>query len=193
MLSFRHAIRGARHLSEIFTGADTTSTGRERPSPSPRSAASLEAYFSARWGRAVAQDGDLENRARAKAWAGPWTWPVGVTRPPWGAAWPRGGFAFVTQLRAWAAQELSAGRLLPWLPTERAVRSTSQAFAVEHRRRIIRRTHEGSARRINGARRRARRSGQRRHKQKQRARGDHHEQDVNCVLTQQPLDECAGT
>jgi competence protein ComEC len=63
----------------------------------------------------VAQDGKLENRARAKAWTGTWTWPVGVTRPPWGFAWPRGEFAFVAQLREWAAQELAAGRLLPWL------------------------------------------------------------------------------
>ena len=57
-------------------------------------------------------DGDnLENRAGAKAW----TWPTSVTRPLWGISWPRGDFAFVTQLRQWAAQELAAGRLLPWL------------------------------------------------------------------------------
>ena len=63
----------------------------------------------------MAQDGKLENRARAKAWTGTWTWPVGVTRPPWGLAWPRGEFAFVAQLKEWATQELAAGRLLPWL------------------------------------------------------------------------------
>ena len=54
----------------------------------------------------------LENRTTAKAR----TWPIGATRPLWGAVWPRGGeFAFAAQLREWAAQELAAGRLLPWL------------------------------------------------------------------------------
>ncbi len=59
----------------------------------------------------MTHDGKLENRARAKAWS----WPVGVTRPVWGAAWPRRDFVFVAQLQQWAAQELAAGRLLPWL------------------------------------------------------------------------------
>ena len=36
-------------------------------------------------------------------------------RAPRGASRGRGEFAFVVQLRAWAAQELAAGRLLPWL------------------------------------------------------------------------------
>jgi competence protein ComEC len=66
----------------------------------------------------VSEDEKLENRSTAKAragvWTGTWTWPVGA-RPLWGAAWPRGDFAFVAQLRQWAAQELAAGRLLPWL------------------------------------------------------------------------------
>lgn len=53
----------------------------------------------------------LENRTAAKAR----TWPVGATRPLWGAAWPRAEFAFAAQLREWAVQELAAGRLLPWL------------------------------------------------------------------------------
>jgi competence protein ComEC len=35
-------------------------------------------------------------------------------RPLWGAA-PHGGFVLVTQVRQWAAQEVAAGRLLPWL------------------------------------------------------------------------------
>jgi hypothetical protein len=76
----------------------------------------------------VAEDGKLENRARAKvgakvgiwsgAWSGTWpwlgTWPVGAARPISGAA-SRGEFAFLTQVRQWAAQEAAAGRLLPWL------------------------------------------------------------------------------
>ena len=60
----------------------------------------------------MAEDGNLENRARARA--GTWTWPAGIARPLWGAA-PRGEFAFVAQVRQWAAQEIAAGRLLPWL------------------------------------------------------------------------------
>jgi len=72
----------------------------------------------ARWGRAMAEDGNLENRVRAKAWAGVWpgvwTRPAGVVRPLWGAA-QRGEFVFATQVRQWAAQEAAAGRLLPWL------------------------------------------------------------------------------
>jgi competence protein ComEC len=70
----------------------------------------------------VADDGKLENRARAKAWAGVWpgiwtdvwTWPAGVVRPLWGAG-PRGEFVFGAQVKQWAAQEAAAGRLLPWL------------------------------------------------------------------------------
>src|SRR5581483_4323662 len=62
-------------------------------------------------GRAVAQETKLPNRARARAW----TWPAGAARPLWGAAWPRGDFAFVVRLREWIAQEVAAGRLPPWL------------------------------------------------------------------------------
>jgi competence protein ComEC len=36
-------------------------------------------------------------------------------RSAWGLAWPGSEFAVVAQLRKWAAQELAAGRLLPWL------------------------------------------------------------------------------
>ena len=76
----------------------------------------------------MAEDGKLENRARAKvsakawtwsgtwsgAWTGIWTWPAGAARPFWDEA-SRGEFAFLTRVRQWAAQEAAAGRLLPWL------------------------------------------------------------------------------
>jgi len=40
---------------------------------------------------------------------------VGGIRPPWHVIWPRANFAPKTQLRQWAAQEIAADRLLPWL------------------------------------------------------------------------------
>src|SRR5262245_22578753 len=78
----------------------------------------------ARFGGApVAQDGDIENRPKtgttagtgARAATGTATWPDGAARPLWGAVWPRRDFVFAAKLRQWAAQELAAGRLLPWL------------------------------------------------------------------------------
>jgi competence protein ComEC len=67
-------------------------------------------YFSAQ-GRAVAADGNAQSRARTRTW----TWPVGGARPAWDLARPGSEFALATQLRRWAAQEIAAGRLLPWL------------------------------------------------------------------------------
>jgi hypothetical protein len=58
----------------------------------------------------VAQDGNGEHRARARAW----TWPVGV-RPSLDVWRPRPEFALATQLRQWVRAEVTAGRLLPWL------------------------------------------------------------------------------
>jgi competence protein ComEC len=71
----------------------------------------------------VAQDSSVESRAHAGAqagtWSGPWSghwpWPVGGIRPPWHVIWPRASFAPKTQLWQWAAQEIAADRLLPWL------------------------------------------------------------------------------
>jgi competence protein ComEC len=67
----------------------------------------------------VAQDGSVKSRAhagaRAGTWSGPWPWPVSGVVRPWGITWPRANFAPKTQLRQWAAQEIAADRLLPWL------------------------------------------------------------------------------
>src|SRR6202035_5944575 len=38
-----------------------------------------------------------------------------AVRPRWHVIWPRANFAPKTQLRQWAAQEIAADRLLPWL------------------------------------------------------------------------------
>jgi competence protein ComEC len=70
----------------------------------------------------VAQDSSEESRAhagaRAGTWSGPcsgnWPWPVGI-RPAWHVIRPRPNFALTAQLRRWAAQEIAADRLLPWL------------------------------------------------------------------------------
>ena len=66
----------------------------------------------------MAQDGSVESRAhagaRAGTWSGPWPWPVGI-RPAWHVIRPRPNFALATKLRQWAAQEIAADRLLPWL------------------------------------------------------------------------------
>ena len=40
---------------------------------------------------------------------------MGGIRPPWHVIWPRANSAPKTQLRQWAAQEIAADRLLPWL------------------------------------------------------------------------------
>jgi competence protein ComEC len=43
------------------------------------------------------------------------TWPIGGARRAWRVARPHAEFFIFTQLRHWAAQEVAAGRLLPWL------------------------------------------------------------------------------
>ncbi len=63
----------------------------------------------------MAQDGNTENRARSRAWTWPGIWPAGGARPAWGILWPRSEFHVAAQLRKWAAEEVAAGRLLPWL------------------------------------------------------------------------------
>jgi len=67
----------------------------------------------------VSEDGNAQRRARSRTWTWPvpWPlpWPVGGAGPAWGLARPRPESILATQLRQWAAQELAAGRLLPWL------------------------------------------------------------------------------
>ena len=67
----------------------------------------------------MAQDSSVKSRAhagaRAGTWSGPWPWPVGGVGRPWHVIRPRANFALATQLRQWAAQEIAADRLLPWL------------------------------------------------------------------------------
>ena len=62
------------------------------------------------------QQGETTKLA-SRAGAGAFPWPEG-TRAPWTAAWggigPRAQFAVPARLRDWAAQEVAAGRLLPW-------------------------------------------------------------------------------
>ena len=66
----------------------------------------------------MAQDSSVESRAHAGARAGTWSalalagWRFAR---PWHVIWPRANFALKTQLRQWAAQEIAADRLLPWL------------------------------------------------------------------------------
>jgi competence protein ComEC len=60
----------------------------------------------------VAQETGLQARAPSRAW----TWPVGgVRQHVAGVAPPQSGFLVGAQLRKWAAAEIAAGRLLPWL------------------------------------------------------------------------------
>ena len=71
----------------------------------------------------MAQDGNAESHAhagaRAGTWSGPWSgnwpWPVGGVGWPWHVIRPRPNLALTTQLQQWAAQEIAADRLLPWL------------------------------------------------------------------------------
>ncbi len=42
------------------------------------------------------------------------TWPIGGVRRTWGAAPARSEFMLGMRLRLWAAEEIAAGRLLPW-------------------------------------------------------------------------------
>jgi hypothetical protein len=67
-----------------------------------------------------------ENRARQRSIRGstpgsiPWPeprplpWPGGSPGARWSAAWWRAKFGSPARIREWAAQELTAGRLLPW-------------------------------------------------------------------------------
>jgi competence protein ComEC len=67
----------------------------------------------------VAQD-DRETRPDTKleSRTGASTWPVGGSRAPWAGVWgalgPRAQFVVPARIRAWAALEVGAGRLLPW-------------------------------------------------------------------------------
>jgi len=58
--------------------------------------------------------GRLGAGARSGARIGAGTWPLGGSRRPWAAAWPRPEFAVPARLREWALAEVGAGRLLPW-------------------------------------------------------------------------------
>ncbi len=75
----------------------------------------MNACFRALGGRAMASDGTSENRARPGASTWPDFWPGSGARPAWGVVRPRFEFALSAKLRDWAAQEIVAGRLLPWL------------------------------------------------------------------------------
>jgi len=66
-------------------------------------------------------------RSRTRTWSAPWPlpWPGGI----WPAPWPGGGarpaswgvipplsdFGLATKIKQWAGEEVTAGRLLPWL------------------------------------------------------------------------------
>ena len=52
---------------------------------------------------------------RARARAGVRTWPVGGAQWGWNGVWPEIGFALPARLRVWAAAEIGAGRLFPWI------------------------------------------------------------------------------
>ncbi len=66
----------------------------------------------------MADDNNSENRAPTGASTGSVAWPVGGARAKWPggwrAAWPSFEFAVPVRIRDWAAQEVTAGRLLPW-------------------------------------------------------------------------------
>jgi competence protein ComEC len=47
-------------------------------------------------------------------WPWSWGWPAGGPRAGWSAAWPRWPSITPSQIREWSAQEIAAGRLLPW-------------------------------------------------------------------------------
>jgi competence protein ComEC len=67
----------------------------------------------------VADEGTLSGSAqtgvRARARAGVRTWPVGGAQWGWNGVWPEIGFALPARLRVWAAAEIGAGRLFPWI------------------------------------------------------------------------------
>jgi competence protein ComEC len=64
-------------------------------------------------GSAVAEGSKVENQARARAGTVPW--PYAGTRAAPGLAGPHAEFLPATKLRQWAAEEVAAGRLFPWL------------------------------------------------------------------------------
>jgi competence protein ComEC len=63
----------------------------------------------------VADEGRSDNRAQGRAGAGARTWPIDRARRAWQWAWPHAEFAVPARIRDWAAAEVGAGRLLPWL------------------------------------------------------------------------------
>ena len=65
---------------------------------------------SARGERGVALEG-AQSRGRARAT----TWPVGGVPAAPGLVGPRSGFFVATKLQQWAAEEVAAAHLLPWL------------------------------------------------------------------------------
>ena len=62
----------------------------------------------------MADEGRGPPRAGTRPRSGTRTWPIGGSRRPWSAAWPRPEFAVPARLREWALAEVGAGRLLPW-------------------------------------------------------------------------------
>jgi competence protein ComEC len=58
----------------------------------------------------VTHEDNPQARARSRAWV----WPVGGTWPAWGIARPWPEFIVPARIGEWAAQEVTAGRLLPW-------------------------------------------------------------------------------
>ncbi len=67
----------------------------------------------------MTDDDKSESRVQTGARTGTRTWPVGGARAGSGAAsgatWPGFEFAIPARVREWAAAEIAAGRLLPWL------------------------------------------------------------------------------
>jgi competence protein ComEC len=60
--------------------------------------------------------GGSRTGSRAGSWAGTWTgtWPLGGARAGPGAVGAPAEFVIPARVRAWAAEEVRAGRLLPW-------------------------------------------------------------------------------
>ena len=63
----------------------------------------------------MTHDDHPQVRASSRARTRAWTWPVGGARPLSGIAPPHSGFLIGAHLRKWAAAEIAASRLLPWL------------------------------------------------------------------------------
>jgi competence protein ComEC len=66
-------------------------------------------------GRAMVDEGRARSRARSGARTGALAWPVAGARRAWGAARPSIEFAVPARVREWAAAEVGASRLFPWL------------------------------------------------------------------------------